>query len=105
MSPSPHSPNPRRVAAGTLNRQKRGPLTDAGRERLRQAALGNRPWLASTGPKTPEGKARAARNRNLRERGLQSAREIRRSLADLTGLISDMAAGRRLVAELPAGRR
>ena len=52
-----------------------------------------------------EGKARAARNGNLRQQGPHSAREIRRSLAELTGLVSDMAAGLRLVAELLAEQR
>ena len=72
MSASPPCPNPRRVAAGKLNRRKRGPLSPEGRERLRQAALANRPWLASTGPRTPEGKARAARNGKARQKGEQS---------------------------------
>ena len=36
MSPHPPCPNPRRVAAGRLNRRKRGPLSPEGRERLRQ---------------------------------------------------------------------
>jgi len=46
MSPSQPCPNPRRQQAGRVNRLKRGPLTPEGRERLRQAALTNRPWLA-----------------------------------------------------------
>ena len=104
MSPSQPSPNPRRVAAGRLNRQKRRGLTPEGRERLRQAARASRPWEHTTGPKTLEGKARAARNGNLRQKGPQSVREIRRSLADLTGLLNDMAEGRKLVAELLAGK-
>ena len=98
--PSPSTPNPRRVLAGQRNRQKRGPLTAAGRERLRQAALEHQPWLRSTGPRTPIGKARAAANGKARQRGELSIREVRASVAAEVGLISDMAAGRRLVAEL-----
>src|SRR5215470_11303114 len=105
MSPHPPCPNPRRVAAGKLNRRKRGPLTPEGRERLRQAALTNRPWLASTGPRTAEGKARAARNGKARQKGQQSVREVRRSLAEVVGLVNDLAAGRRFVAELLAEQR
>ena len=100
MTANPPSPNPRRVAAGKANRQKRRGLTPAGRERLRQAALANRAWLASTGPRTPEGKARAARNGKARQKGGQSVREVRRSLAEVVGLVNDMAAGRTLVDEL-----
>src|SRR5262245_8611351 len=103
MSLPPPCPNPRRVAAGRLNRRKCGPLSPAGRERLRQAALANRPWLASTGPRTPEGKSRAARNGKRRQKGGQSVREVRRSLAEVVGLVNDMAAGRKLVAELLEG--
>ncbi len=31
--------NPKRVIAGGANRRRRGPLTEAGRQRLREAAL------------------------------------------------------------------
>ncbi len=100
MRLSPPSPNPRRVAAGKVNRQKRRGLTFEGRERLRQAARANRPWEHTTGPRTPQGKARSARNGKVRQKGPQSVREIRRSLADLTALLNDMVEGRNLVAEL-----
>ena len=96
MGASTPSPNPRRVAAGRLNRQKRQGLTPEGRERLRQAALAGRPWLHSSGPKTAEGKARVAQNAKRRQAGEPSAREVRRELAALTGLVVDMAALRRL---------
>lgn len=56
------SKNPRRVEAGRRNHQLKGPLTDDGRQRLREAALRNRPWLRSTGPKTQIGKLRSSRN-------------------------------------------
>lgn len=37
-------------------------LTDEGRDRLRAAALANRPWEKSTGPRTKAGKARSRQN-------------------------------------------
>jgi hypothetical protein len=96
VAASTPSPNPRRVAAGRLNRQKRRGLSPAGRERLRQAALASRPWLHSTGPRTAAGKARVARNGRGRLEGEPSARAVRRQLAALGNLATDMAALRRL---------
>jgi hypothetical protein len=90
------SPNPRRVAAGKRNRALRRGLTEAGRQRLREAALRSQAWKHSTGPKTPEGKARAAANGKKRQLGPLSVREIRADLAGLRGLLSDMQATRRL---------
>jgi hypothetical protein len=89
-------PNPRRVAAGKRNRQKRRGLTAGGRERLRQAALAGRPWLHATGPKTAAGKARVAQNGRGRQAGEPSARAVRRQLGGLGNLAADMAALRRL---------
>ncbi|MGP1345555.1 MAG: hypothetical protein ACTS3F_02650 [Phycisphaerales bacterium] len=44
-------------------RQKRPyRLSEAGRARLRAAALRNEPWRHSTGPRTPEGKRRCSQN-------------------------------------------
>lgn len=54
-----------RQKAARQNRAKRPPLSPESRERLRQAALVNRPWEYSTGPKTPEGK-KASRENALR---------------------------------------
>ena len=96
--------NPRRVAAGKLNRQKRRGLTAAGRERLRQFALAYRPWEHSTGPRTAAGKAQTARNGKLRQKGERSVRVIRQSVAELTGLVNEMMAGRTLVAEMLKNR-
>jgi len=76
----------------------RGPLTAKGRERLRQSAMKNRPWTFSTGPKTPQGKARAAANGRGKQRGDTSIRQVRAELADVRSLIQEMAAGRRLLA-------
>jgi hypothetical protein len=89
-------PNPKRVAAGKRNRRLRRGLTSEGRSRLRLAALAARPWRFSTGPRSPEGRARVAQNGKRRLGGEPSAREVRRELAALTGLVVDMAALRRL---------
>jgi hypothetical protein len=71
------SPNPRRVLARRLNRQKRGQLTPEGREMLRQSAHRNKSWRLSTGPKTVEGKAIVARNGKVRQKGPTSVREAK----------------------------
>jgi len=86
------SANPRRVAAGRRNRALRGPLSPDGRDRLREAALANRPWRFSTGPRSVAGKLRVAENGRGRQVGEPSAREVRRQLAALGGLAADMAA-------------
>src|SRR5947209_2080062 len=76
-------PNPRRVAAGKRNWALRKGLTEEGRRRLQEAALRNQPWKHSTGPRTPEGKARSAQNAKKRQLGPRSVREIKRDLADV----------------------
>ncbi|HKB38098.1 MAG TPA: hypothetical protein VKD72_16750 [Gemmataceae bacterium] len=77
-------------------------VTAEGRERLRQAALANKPWQHSTGPKTVEGKRRAALNGSkAHQEGESSAREVRRLLAGLASLAGDMAALRRRVQASP----
>jgi hypothetical protein len=88
------------VAAGKLNHAKRRGLTPEGRERLRQAALVGRPWQHATGPRTPEGKATSALNARARQKAERSVREVRRSVAELTSLVGDMARVRGLVADL-----
>lgn len=98
-SKSPASPNPKRVAAGRRNWAKRNGLTPDGRERLRRAALANRPWSRSTGPRTAEGKAKAAANGKKRRLGLLSVREIKADLRKLRAMLRDMAESR-----LPTGR-
>ena len=90
------SANPRRVAAGRANWLKRRGFTAEGRQRLRELALVRRPWLHSTGPKTAAGKARVALNGKRRLGGEPSAREVRRELAALGNLATDMVALRRL---------
>jgi hypothetical protein len=71
-------------------------LTPAGRSRLRQSALVNRPWRFSTGPRTAAGKLRVAENGRGRQVGEPSVRELRRQVAAVGGLAADMAALRRL---------
>lgn len=93
----PAIPNPKRVAAGRLNWAKRKGLTDEGRERLRRAAHANKPWLLSTGPRTPAGKAMAAANGKKRQKGLLIVRELKADLKQLRAVLSDMSAARRSV--------
>jgi hypothetical protein len=88
--PIEQHPNPRRVAAGKANRKKRGPLTEAGRESLRAAAIRNRPWERSTGPRTTEGKAQAVINGKPRQTEPRSAREVRADLREVRILIRRM---------------
>jgi hypothetical protein len=98
--PSPSRPkDPKRVAAGRLNVQKRQGLSPVGRERVRAAALAHRPWRFSTGPRTPAGKARSAANGKARRKGEKSVREIRAELAGFRALVQEMAAGRKRLAE------
>jgi hypothetical protein len=89
-------PNLWRVMADRENRKKRGPLTPQGRLRLRQAALENRPWRFSTGPRSPEGKARVALNGRTTQKGPVSVRQLRAQLAELRVLIREMREGREL---------
>src|SRR4051812_31726613 len=94
-APSP-SPSPRRVEAGRRNHARRLGLSAAGRERLRQAALANRPWDHATGPRTPAGKARSAANGKACQKGSKSVRALRAELADVRDLVVQMRAARRL---------
>jgi hypothetical protein len=94
---SKSAPNPKRVAAGRLNRTKRKGLTPEGRERLRRAAQANKPWQHATGPRTAEGKAKAAANGKQRQFGLLSVRELKADLRKLRAVLKDMAEVRRSV--------
>lgn len=105
MTDRPSVPNPRRVAAGKRNRAKRRGLTAEGRERLRQSARLSQPWRYATGPRTPEGKARAARNGKARQTGERSTREMTNELVELQHLMHDMAATRRFTREERDGSR
>src|ERR1700679_1015965 len=90
-----HVPNPRPAAAGKLNQLKSKGLTESGRQRLREAALCVKPWLKATGPRTPEGKARAARNGRARTKGQYSENERRQMAQDALELMALMAVTRR----------
>jgi hypothetical protein len=82
--------------AGRRNRALRLGLSPEGRERARAAALLHQPWRFATGPRTPEGKAKAAANGNRRQEGQKSLRELRTELGGVSRLIQAMAAARRL---------
>lgn len=88
------APNPRRVAAGKRNRAKWNGFSAAGMRRLRKAAKVNMPWRFSTGPKTAEGKARAAKNGSFKQAGSKSLRAVRRELRVLRSLLDEMRAAR-----------
>jgi len=95
-------PNPRCQAAGRANRAKRRGLTADGLQRLREAALRNRPWEHSTGPRTPEGKKKVANNGRKRQVGPVSKRQILAELAATKSQVGELAAMRRaLFAGLP----
>jgi hypothetical protein len=66
--------------------------------------LASRPWEHSTGPRTPEGKAKVAANGKRAQEGKLSGRAVHRQLADLKVLVAGMAAARQQVAELLAKR-
>ena len=83
-------PNPKRVAAGRRNRRKRKSLTEDGRRRLRDAAIRNKPWLNSTGPRTAAGKAQAAHNGRKRQLDEFSVREVRREVSGLSGVLEQL---------------
>jgi len=93
------TPNPRRVAAGRRNRAKRRGLTAAGRAKLRETALANKPWEKTTGPRTPEGKKKVALNGKRRQRGPLSEAELRAELSHVHDLLAEMATVRRQVLE------
>jgi len=94
MGGEAHIKNPRRVAAGRLNQRKSKGLTPAGLEKRRQVALAVKPWQFSTGPRTPEGKARAALNSRGRQKGPRSIRAVKRELNELRGLLGEMQSAR-----------
>lgn len=89
--------NPKRVEAGRKNRMKRGPLSLESRNRIRVAINKNKPWQRSTGPQTPAGKAKVARNGKTRQIGPRSIREIRADLCEIMCLIEVIRKSRRAV--------
>jgi hypothetical protein len=89
--------SPARVEAGRRNRQARGPLTEAGRQVLRESALRHQPWQWSTGPRTEEGKRRAAANGRCSGKNAPSQHQLRPGLADIYRLLTEMGGARRAV--------
>ena len=90
------APNPKRVAAGRLNRAKRKGLTPEGRERLRQLALKHQPWQFSTGPRSAAGKAKVAKvdvDTNLRTATRFNVRSIPMVLFFKDGQVVDQVIG------------
>lgn len=83
-------PNPKRFEAGRLSRQKWRGFTAEVLERLRQSALTNKPWLHSTGPRTPTDKAQAVLNGKKRQLGPRCVREIRADLRECRNLLHEM---------------
>jgi hypothetical protein len=94
-------PNLKRVEAGRLNRMKRGALTPKGKQALREAALRNKPWKYSTGPRTRAGKAVARKNGKKRQLDTLSVREIRAVVADAVAFSRRLRQERELVAQIP----
>jgi hypothetical protein len=93
-----HAPNPKRVAAGRINRLKCKPITDARREQMRQQAREHKPWKSSTGPKTPAGKAQSVLNGKKRQKGKLSLAEQRQiAIEGWNALIGIMQATRQVV--------
>ena len=94
-APSTLSLDERRSERNRRNRAKWHGFTPEGLERLRAATLANQPWRYATGPRTPEGKARSARNGRFRQKNEKSIRELRAELADVVTLMNEMSAARR----------
>ena len=93
-------PNPKRVSAGRLNRQKWPGITAEGRQRLRASCLKYAPWKLSTGPRTVEGKARSAANARVLQKGPMSVRQRRAEVAELLRLVGLLRQTRRDLGEL-----
>ena len=93
-TPTDGARNQRRRETNRRNRRKRKGLTPAGREKLRQTALKHQPWRFSTGPRTPEGKAKVALNGKKQQRDELSIREISREVGEAGNMVDCLAAAR-----------
>lgn len=71
----------------------------------RANALRNQPWKHSTGPKTPEGKARVALNGKSRQRGELSYRETFKLAKEIRQAVREIAARRREAEKLLRSQR
>ncbi len=97
-----HMVSQRKIDANRRNWAKRGRLTEAGRQRLREAAYRHRPWEHATGPKTAEGMRRARMNALRSGRYTAEQRVWRRDamrFITLSRLLRDALAGRAAVAD------
>ena len=76
--------------ANRRNRKRWKGHTPEGLNRLREAALRNRPWMKSTGPRTPKGKAKS--KLNAWKHGQRSAEAVasRRALTELTTVLRQL---------------
>lgn len=95
------APNPRRVAAGRINRSLRRGLTEAGRHRLRESALRSQPWKFAIGPKSATARQQSAQNGKVRQIGILSIRECRALTAELTADLSRLRQIRQQAASRP----
>ena len=94
--------NPKRVAAGRRNAALRRPWTDEARQRQRERCLVTKPWKASTGPRTHQGKSRVAANGIRHKPDPESVRQLQKQLAGQYGFLGMMQTMRR---QLMAGMR
>jgi hypothetical protein len=83
--------NPRRVAAGRVNGSKRRAWTTEDRQRLSRQCMERKPWLASTGPRTTEGKWRSAQNGRRHLPDPDSLRQFWLGLSDVYEMMYRMA--------------
>jgi len=81
----------RQIQTNSTRSTRRWPVS----MRLRETARRNQPWRFSTGPRTAEGKARAAHNGRARQMGPHSVRQQRDMVFDVGAMIAMMAEMRR----------
>ena len=92
----------RKILANRQNWRLRGPLTNAGRELLRLAAIRNEPWASSTGPRSAAGKRRSSMNALRTGRHTKAARAWRKAAMRFLRancLLRDVIVGRTEVAD------
>lgn len=91
-----------KASVASPSKQPRRPkrnLSPEGRQRLRENALKYRPWQYSTGPRTPEGKAKVAENGRYRQRGRKSKRAIKMEIQEALATTDQLAELTRLLGE------